>query len=196
LARPRTTIPNKPDDARAQRSIEALRQAILRLVEEKPLDQISIKEITETAGLSYPTFFRRFAGKDELIEDIARGEVVALMSLGHRAMAQGRPGDAATMMCRYVASKRKLWAILLNGGASAEMRREFGRLSIEISNDIGRINPELPFDLSVPFTTSGIFEIFAWWMRQPEDYPVENVLKVFNALIIDTIARRRDIGLI
>lgn len=196
MARPRTTIPNKPDDARAQRSIEALREAILQLVEEKSLDQISIKEITEKAGLSYPTFFRRFASKDELIEDIARHEVVMLMSLGRGAMAEHQADTAAERMCNYIASKRKLWAVLLNGGASAAMRKEFMRISIEISNDIGRINPELPMDLSVPFTTSGIFEIFAWWMRQPDDYPVQNVLKLFNGLITDNIARRRTFGLI
>lgn len=196
MARPRTTTPNKPDDARAHRSIEALRTAILELVEVKPLEQISIKEITEAAGLSYPTFFRRFASKEQLIEDIATQEIVSLMALGRAAIARRKAYDAARDMCYYIQPKRKLWAVLLNGGASSAMRREFMRISIEISNEGPRVNPAIPLDLAVPFTTSGIFEIFAWWMRQPEDYPIANVLKLFEALITDTIGRPRDIGLI
>lgn len=196
MARPRTTTPNKPDDARAHRSIDALRTAVLKLVEDKPLEQISIKEITEQAGLSYPTFFRRFASKEELVEDIATQEVVALMALGRAAIARHRALEAAGDMCRYIQSKRKLWAVLLNGGASPAMHKEFMRISIEISNERPRSNPDIPLDLSVPFTTTQIFELFAWWMRQPENYPVENVLKLFDALIIDNIGRRRDITLI
>lgn len=195
MARPRTTTPNKPDDARAQRSIEALRAGILRLVEDKPLEQITIKEITQAAGLSYPTFFRRFASKEELIEDIATEEVKALMSLGRAAIARRMAYAAAGEMCRYIQSKRTLWAVLLNGGASSAMRKEFMRLSIEISNEGPRFNPGIPLDLSVPFTTAGIFEIFAWWMRQPDDYPIDNVVKIFNALIVDTVARPRHIDL-
>src|SRR6202008_4264211 len=61
LARPRTTTPTKPNDARAQRSIDALRSAFLTLIEHKPRDQISIKEIAEVADLGYQTFFRRFS---------------------------------------------------------------------------------------------------------------------------------------
>jgi AcrR family transcriptional regulator len=173
-----------------------LRAAILQLVEEKSLEQISIKEITEAAGLSYPTFFRRFASKEELIEDIATQEVVALMSLGRAAIARRNAYAAAGDMCRYIEANRKLWSVLLNRGASTAMRREFMRISIEISDAGPRVNPGIPLDLAVHFTTSGIFEIFAWWLRQPDDYPTENVLKIFEALIIDTIARRRDITLI
>ena len=47
----------------------------------------------------------------------------------------------------------------------------------------------------MPFVTSGIFQIFSWWMRQPEDYPMENVVTLFNALIVDVTGRRRNISL-
>jgi AcrR family transcriptional regulator len=196
LPRPRTTTPTKPDDARAQRSIEALRMAILQLVEEKPLEQVSIREITDTAGLSYPTFFRRFASKDELIEDIATEEVANFLALGRSAFARRHAAQSADAMIRYVHTRRKLWTTLLNGGAATAMRKEFMRIAREISEEGPRVNAWMPVDLGVPFVTSGIFELFAWWLRQPDDYPIENVLKLFSALIIEPSARRRDIGLV
>lgn len=196
MARPRTTTPTKPDDARAQRSIEALRAAILALVEEKPLEQISIREITDTAGLSYPTFFRRFASKEELIEDIATREIGSLLALGRAAFTRRHAGASADDMIRYVHVRRTLWKTLLNGGASMAMRKEFMRLAREISAEGPQVNAWMPVDLGVSFVTSGIFELFAWWLRQPEDYPLGNIQKLFAALIIEPSARRRDIGLV
>lgn len=47
----------------------------------------------------------------------------------------------------------------------------------------------------MPFVASGVFEIFAWWIGRPRDYPVAHVLKLFNALIVDNTARPRNITL-
>lgn len=195
LARARTTSPRLPDDARAQRSREALRGALLLLLESRPFDQIAIKDITEAAGLSYPTFFRRFASKDDLLADIATAEVRRLLALSREALTQRRDAEPMAAMCAYVQAHRQLWRTLLTGGAAGAMRAEFMRISREIAETGPRINPWLPVDLGVPFVTGGIFEILAWWLRQADDYPVENVVKLFNALIVDMTARPRKIAL-
>jgi AcrR family transcriptional regulator len=192
LARKRTTEPRKPDDARAQRSIEALKLALLRLIEQKPFEQIAIKDITEEAGLSYPTFFRRFAGKEDLFEYIAREEVRGLLTIGEATLT-APAAESGARICGYVQPRRKLWTALLNGGASSAMRSEFMRIAEEIANSRPRANPWIPLDLSVPFVTSGIFEILAWWMRQSDDYPVEHVIAMFDALIVDVMARPRNL---
>lgn len=196
MARARTNTPTRPDDPRTYRSIEALRSAFLTLLETTPLDQISIKAITEAAGLSYPTFFRRFASREELLEDIAAGEVRNLLEYCDAAMSYQREAGALDDLCRYVESRRTLWATLLTGGAASAMREEFIRHAVQIGRSRPRANPWLPADLGPPFVTSGIFEILAWWMRQPEDYPVQNVMKLFNALIFENVGRHRDIDLV
>ncbi|GGC16520.1 hypothetical protein GCM10011494_39240 [Novosphingobium endophyticum] len=193
MARKRTNIPTKPDDARSTRSIEALQQALLELLDTRSFDQVTIKDITEAAGLSYPTFFRRFAGKDDLLEHIAAGEVRRLLKLGEAALGAREPSSSA-QMCEYVQANRKLWTTLLTGGASSAMRTEFMRIAREIAYSRPQANPWLPIDLAVPFVTSGIFEILAWWMRQPEDYPVDHVIKLFNALVVDITARPRTLS--
>lgn len=195
MARARTTTPTKPDDARVQRSIEALRTAFLDLLERKPLEEISIREITEAAGVSYPTFFRRFARKHELLEDIATKQVAKLLTLGEVAFGKAAPTSSAVDLCRYVQAHRTLWAALLNGGAADAMRAEFRRIAETNAKAGPRANPWIPLDLAAPFVTSGVFEILAWWMRQPADYPLEKVVILFNALIVENTARPRDVKL-
>lgn len=196
MARKRTTTPSKPNDARVQRSVDALRSAILELLESKPLDQILIREITDTAGLSYPTFFRRFASKDELVEDIAAEEVRKLLTVGYTAaLEKGLYPGSGEPLCLYVHQHRKLWRRLLTGGAAPAMRGEFMRVAAERAASHPRVNPWFPTELAVPFVAGGVFEILAWWMRQPDDYPVENVIKLFDALIVEPSARPRNITL-
>jgi hypothetical protein len=98
-------------------------------------------------------------------------------------------------MCAYIHAHRRLWSVLLNGGAAGAMRNEFMRVAREIAEAGPRANPWIPIELAVPYVTSGVFEIFAWWMRQPEDYPIDNVINLFNALIVDVAGRRRDVSL-
>jgi AcrR family transcriptional regulator len=195
LARSRTNTPIQPDDPRAQRSIAALREALLELLQTRRFDQIEIKHITDGAGVSYRTFFRRFANKEELLEEIAAGEAGNLLMLGEAAMAGPDPESSVSRMCEYVENHRKLWTVLLTGGAASAMREEFMRIAREHSGARPRINPWLPLDLAVTFVANGIFDIFAWWMIQPEDYPISNVVKLFKALIVDTTAQPRDITL-
>lgn len=194
MARARTNTPSQPDDPRARRSIEALREALLQLLQTTRFDQIEIKHITDAAGVSYRTFFRRFASKEELLEEIAAREASHLLTLGEAAMAEAYPTKSSvTEMCEYVQNHRKLWAVLLTGGGASAMREEFMRVAKEHSHARPRINPWLPLDLGVTFVANGIFDIFAWWMRQPEDYPISNVITIFDALIVDTTARPRNI---
>lgn len=194
MARKRTTIPTKPEDARAQRSIEALGTAFLGLLEIKQLEDVSLKEITHAAGVSYPTFFRRFANKQQLLESIAADEIRHFLQLGEDAVRSNILGETTERMCQYIQSHRKLWETLLNN-ASAAMREEFMRVSRQMGDSRPKLNPWMPMDLSVSFITSGFFEVLAWWMRQPADYPVENVVVFLDELILKHTARRRDVQL-
>ena len=171
------------NDARAVRSRSALRQALLELLEVRQFDQITIKEITERAGVSYPVFFRQFSDKEELLADVATEQVGALLDQAARAM--NTKGEAALVsLCRYVEDRRKLWATLLTGGANAAMRSEFSRISNEISASRPRTNPDLPSDLVTELVTNAIFDILTWWLRQPDGYPIGNVVKLIDAFVV------------
>lgn len=186
---------SRPHDARALRSRTALRQALLELVEAQPFDRITIKDITAKAGVSYPVFFRRYESKQHLLEDIATEEVRRLLTLSLPIFRADRQEESLRALCGYIGDHRSLWTRLLTGGAGAIMREEFRRIALDIGHKDRRINPWLPRELAAPFVVSGLFEILAWWLAQPETYPVENIIKIIDALIIQSTARPIDIQL-
>lgn len=176
---------SKPDDARALRSREALKAALLALLEERQFHEITIRDITIRAGVSYPVFFRRYGAKEELLRDLASEEVRRLLRISYPALQSGTPEGSLAELCRYVDEHRTLWKSLLTTEAANAMRSEFAHISAGIGELDNRANPWLPVSLASRFVASGVFEILSWWLSQPDDYPVRNVLAFLRQLIVE-----------
>jgi len=188
---------SRPDDARAIRSREALQAALLALLGECAFHEVTIRDITTRAGVSYPTFFRRYGTKEELLKDIAAGEVRRLLGATVPNMQRASPEESLILLCGYVHERRTLWKALLTTQAAGAMRVELARIFAEIGNsqDLERKNPWLPVSLVSRFVASGVFEILAWWLSQEDDYPVRNVVTFLTQLIVEPTLVSRDVKL-
>src|SRR5262249_45466309 len=116
-------------DVRMLRTRQALRRALLALLERKQLDQISIRDIVAEAGIGYATFFRHHASKEELLNEIAAEQVGRLMALTLPLLDPTDTRVSCVAVCNYVNKHRALWSALLTGGAAASLRAEFIRLA-------------------------------------------------------------------
>ena len=62
-------------EKRKQKTKEMAQRAFVELLNEKPYEHISIREISERAGIGFKTFYRHYTDKTELAQDITRGFV-------------------------------------------------------------------------------------------------------------------------
>lgn len=180
---------SRPHDLRAVRSRQALKAALLKLIEHQSLEDITIKEITAEAGVSYPVFFRQFASREELLADIATEEVRELLATAYPMFDLKAPSENLLEFCKFVEARRELWKALLTGGAASAMRGEFLRISAEIGRSTPRTNPDLPVELASAYVTSGMFEILTWWLNQPEGYPIKKVAHLLDTLVVGPVTR-------
>src|SRR5699024_5059526 len=116
-----------PTDARQLRSRRALTGAMLELLEEKPFDQVTIREISSRAGTGYATFFRHYATKESLLADIASEEIADLLAMTTPVLYDINSSESTRALCGHVAEHRQLWTALLTGGAASTVREEFIR---------------------------------------------------------------------
>lgn len=179
-----TVNPDPPMDARMLKTRAALRTGLLTLVQRKAFEQISIREIVAEAGVGYATFFRHFGSKEALLEDAASVETAALFALTLPALSASGSRASATALCEFVQSKRAIWTALLTGGAAAVMREEFIRTARDLGPREIEASTWLPTELGVIFGVAGAFEVLAWWLRQPEDYPIARVAEFLDRLVI------------
>lgn len=174
-------------DARVVRSREALRQALLALIGEKPFDQLSVREIAARAGVTFPTFYRHFSTKEELLSAIATDEVRQLLAIMTDHLDQRDAYVSSLAVCAHVDDRRELWKILLTTGATGAMREEFLKTSREISAQKGRINPDVPAELIAPILVAGMFETLSWWLRQPEGYSVKRIARFMEKIVLEPV---------
>ena len=176
-------------DARAVRTREALRNAMLQLLALKPLDKITILDICQAADIGYTTFFRHHPTKEALLDDIAAGEIAHLIGLTVPIAVAEDIHAAGVALFNYVNEHRKLWSALLTGGAEAAMRNEFLRLSREIAATRAHVNDWPPPDISTILVVSSTVELVSWWLQQKKPLPIEAVATIYERIIIQPHVR-------
>ena len=174
-------------DARIVQNREALRKGLLKLLDKKPLEKITVRELAAASGVGYTTFYRHHPGKDELLKEIAADEINKLVQLSVESMGSGDIEAAAITLCNYVAEHRALWVTLLTGGAAGKLREQFVESAREVAS--GR-NPKaewLPPEAGIAIAVASTIELLAWWLSQKDPVPVEQVAKIYNRVIIGPI---------
>jgi AcrR family transcriptional regulator len=185
-----TVAHNKPElrassakDARAVRSVTALREALLTLLERKPFDQITIREICAVAGLHYATFFRHHPSKEALLDAVAADQIDTIVGLA-LARDGGVGHEGWRTLCLYVDEHRALWAALLNGGAAAAMREEWLRNAQRVAAQREPASTWLPMELGIVCSVSLIADTLSWWLAQSaEAHSVDEVAAMLDRLV-------------
>ncbi len=171
-------------DARVLQTRKALKQALLKLLDEKPLEEITIREIVAAAGVNYTTFFRHHTSKEELLNDIAASEIQTLFDLTLPTLDATDTRAGALALCNYVAENKALWSRLLTGGAAGKLREEFIRLTREFAAAHGSDHDWLPPEVGVIFGASGTIELLTWWLQQEQQIPADQLAKIHERLIV------------
>lgn len=184
-ARSRTT-----EDARIVRTRGALHAALLTLLEQKPLDQITIREIAAQAGIGYATFFRHHPSKDALLADIAAEQIRSLVGRTLPLFDTADTRLTCVALCTYVMANRTLWTALLTGGAAGAMREEFIRVSRGVADETHDKREWLPVDLGTIHSSSAIIGILGWWLAQPELLDVDRVAEIIDRLVISPLGTK------
>jgi len=178
---PRTSTPR---DARAAKSSQALQNALLALLERKPLEQVTVREICAEAGVHYATFFRHHPTKEGLLDHVAAEQIDRLVELTLPVLDRADGYAAALALCVYVRDRRKLWTALLTGGAAGTMREELLRISNQLAVERAPKESWLPVDLAVNCSVSLIFETLAWWLAKPQHaVTIEQVARTLHHLL-------------
>lgn len=171
-------------DARAVRTRESLRAALLELLGVKSLEQITIRDIAAAAGIGYTTFFRHHPTKESLLDDLAAEQLRRLITLVMPMLNSQDAKGASESLFRYVDQERALWSTLLTGGAAGALRQEFLRICQEIGESWPSPNTWPPADVTTQLVASSTVELLAWWLRQSQPISVEELSDIYDHLVV------------
>ena len=179
-------------DARVVRTREALRQAMIDLAAERPLDEITVRAIAARAGVGYATFFRHYADKEALLADVADVLTTAFLAQVRPLLRQKDRRGAARSLCAFVEDHLPIQRALLAGGAGETVRAGMLRQTLETLGRARSVPPRGPLDDLLLFhLTSAILNLLAWWLRNFERVDADTMAEIIERTVLTPVGALR-----
>ncbi len=155
----------------------------------KPIDKITIKEITDKAGVIRPTFYNHFQDKYELMEWIVQGELIDPMM---KLIMSGMVKEGVSMALKTMHESKAFYrnAIRLEGQNSFRevLQQALQRVFMAILDGID-VHDKLPYRwltlerLTDVYAESVSYVVTEWIrddMNVPEEELIDSVMYVLN----------------
>lgn len=181
-------------DRRTARTRKWLRQALLTLIQEKPIELITIQEITDEADMARVTFYRHYKDKNELLIDCLDnlyGELIDVMHIPSQ-MASDEVGsvvyDNLKLWYSHIAANREVFKIIFNSSATALARRRMRELVIQqavlaLQGSGSMPMIPIPYDIVLSYIAETQIGLIAWWLETDSKYSPDMLAEVATRLI-------------
>ena len=185
----RLAPPKKKTDARVRRTRDALGDALIALMQEKPFDTITVQDVLDRARVSRSTFYAHYSDKDDLLMSDAEEFFEAISTA---LSAHGDKSDRVFPVREFFAHLSNVQpfykALVKSGKFQENMELARGHFARGIERRLS----ELPSGQSIPkselsaiaFTHAGaLLSLLTWWLdRGMRESPAE-MDKLFHRLV-------------
>lgn len=138
---------------------ECIVQGLLILLQEKPLEDISVKEIVEKAGVNRSTYYRHFREKEEVARHFYRLRLEEALATAYEGIT---PLDyLAGIFVSFLQYREEL--LLL------EKHNLTYLLLVEMNSRIPQVHgaqPEATYSLHCNYHIGGVFNSFRYWLSE------------------------------
>lgn len=182
-------MPVKSLDRRAKMTRKILKQSLIDLMKKKPIHEISIKKICETADINRSTFYHHYDSQFDLFDDILNDigyDIIEIVKNHHNSenWMKNILIDAFT----YLESNRETILVILseNSGFSVGERltsyiERFVNTSLEPSSEIAKY--------CVQFATAGMTSVVWQWLSKEDRMSAKDLAEMVSHLLMPSIGR-------
>jgi len=190
---PQEEAPAKPKhrkiDARARRTRMLLGDALLRLIMEKPIEQVTVQDVLNRAGVGRSTFYLHFRDKNDLLlsqlERFLEHMSTVLIATKEKSL---RVAPVAEMF-DHLEQQRKLYCILRDAGRLTDFfdlaQDYFARGIEQRLIDTGRLSnlskPELAARANA--LAGSLLSLLRWWMDRIDKEPAARMDEMFHRMV-------------
>lgn len=161
-------------DPRVARTRESLQHALFALARERPLDDITVADIAERAGVNRSTFYQHYSDKDVLLADALDAVAdEAGASLPERIPVGTEPPPVLRQFLEHVDENADLYRqILLERAGGPAFARLGERIETIVVDALPRaevgLERELPPDVIAAAVSGSVLGVLrAWLAREP-----------------------------
>jgi AcrR family transcriptional regulator len=189
-------------DRRIQRTRSLLHEALASLIHEKAYDSIAVKEILDRANVGRSTFYMHFRDKDELLVSGIHDMLSAVQSKRPPASAKRHERIIwfSLPIFEHIHRHRRSGMARMGSRGRAIIHEHLQNVLAKlIVDDVGKdlqgrrkAASQISPDLLVPYVASTFILVLNWWVENESPLPPKEVNDLFRALILPTLAARRE----
>ena len=175
-------------DRRIRRTRERLGAALIALIEEKAIHEVTIREVLNRAEVGRSTFYLHFQDKDDLLlSQMEDGLQMWSNILSSRQEKSRRLAPVAEFFA-HVASARKLYrSLVLSGRIQAFFDLAQGYFARGIARrlkEIGRPSPsQRESDARSHALAGNLLSLLKWWLDRGAKEPAKDMDDLFHRMV-------------
>jgi AcrR family transcriptional regulator len=185
--------PKKALDQRVRRTRDALGDALVALMQEKPFNSITVQQVLDRAGVGRATFYSHFRDKDDLFLSDVEDFFTHVAQIPARNGSSRRVAPVAELFA-HVAEVPDFFASMVQSGR-LEAVMEIGQecFARGIDSRLATLAAEIPAPrrraMSQAFS-GGMLALMRWWLSRPKREPAEAMDELFHQLVWAGVAKK------
>lgn len=180
-------------DRRIRRTQKLLGEALIELALEKGYKNITIQEVTERADIGYRTYFRHYAGLDELLIDVAKArldDIYELLDLPKNeavlASSVQQFQEIGRRLFEHIYENQTEFRFLLLDNSLRFVLDPVMKRARERAEENLRYLPETTISaaLAANHIIASAFSLMRWWLENETPHSPERMGEIFTELIV------------
>lgn len=182
------TTKNKSLDRRVQRTRDALRDALITLLEERGWDDINIQDLCELANVGRSTFYLHFQNKEELLvggfDDLRAG--LCAQSMQRKTETDAMPFVRG--LIEHVYEQRNLFKSIIGRRSGHVVQKRFREMVCRLVEEEG-VPPHAGWKqkAGARYIAGALVELLAWWVDSGKGHTADEIEEFFYQLTLPSI---------
>ena len=186
----------KKEDLRVTKTKMNLYEALMKLMKEKTFEEIKVSDICNVALTNRSTFYDHFADKyellDSLINDLEKDLIKKLEKNNIYSNAKEYYMQMIKIFFNHISDNINVYSSVLRKNTnSIVMDMAFDTIYKDVENHIKKsdklLTTEIPVDIITEFYVSAVVNVCLKYIKYPNRYKKEDILKYLDVLIPDEI---------
>jgi len=169
-------LSNEESNRVARESIET---ALMQLLSQHDIADISIEQIVTRAGVSRMAYYRNYASKDAILDDIFQRVCEKIRAAMHPSLLDGDWAGARRALFGVLYEYKELCGTLINARESERMLDFFNRLSVSYAEDDSDRERYRMY-----FWAGAAFDLTYQWVKEGMTVPPDRLADYCNAAVL------------
>ncbi len=181
----------KPLDRRVKRTRQAIKTSFLELAKDKPVDQITVKEVMGRADVNRATFYAHFSNISNLVDALEEDVAAAVIQSAEHSVARStNPAEVADAIFSAIISDTQIYEWLVSPNSTGRAKKlicEYARTHCVVNwTQDSKLDPN-EADCLFDFLFEGCFGILNRWSVGSSDNQSEKAKATLHNLIGATL---------